>query len=108
MLPKLAVQVSFFTYTEWCILKLYKLTCCTMSLVQLHLQQMMRDGLPRLSSTTEGLAPQGPPGPSGTLNNSKRQQLKEEILAMLREEMGMLSCCNTSFLTVASTTSHAS
>ena len=54
-----------------------------------------RDGLPGLSGTAGGPGPQGPPGPSGALNNSERQQLKEEILAMLREEMSMLSCCNT-------------
>ena len=51
--------------------------------------------------------PQGPRGPSGALNYTVRQQLKEEILAMLREEMSMLSCCNTSFFAVSSTTSQA-
>ena len=40
--------------------------------------------------------PQGPSGPPGALNYTERQQLKEEILAMLREEMIMQSCCNTS------------
>ena len=40
--------------------------------------------------------PQGPTGPPGAINDTERQQLKEEILAMLREEMSMLSCCNTS------------
>ena len=54
-----------------------------------------RDGLPGLSGT------------SGALNNSERQQLKEEILATVREEMSMLSCCNTSFFAVSSTTSQA-
>ena len=54
-----------------------------------------RDGLPGLSGT------------SGALNNSERQQLKEEILATVREEMSMLSCCNTSFFAVSFTTSQA-
>ena len=40
--------------------------------------------------------PQGPTGHPGVLNYTERQQLKEEILATLREEMIMLSCCNTS------------
>ena len=40
--------------------------------------------------------PQGPAGPPGALNYTERQQLKEEILATVREEMSMLSCCNTS------------
>ena len=53
-----------------------------------------RDGLPGLSGT------------SGALNNSERQQLKEEILATVREEMSMLSCCNTSFFAVSFTTTH--
>ena len=55
-----------------------------------------RDGLPGLSGTAGGPGPQGSTGPSDALNNSERQQLKEEILAVLREEMSMLSCCNTS------------
>ena len=55
-----------------------------------------RDGLPGLSGTAGGPGLQGPPGPSDALNNSERQQLKEEVLAVLREEMSMLSCCNTS------------
>jgi len=38
--------------------------------------------------------PQGPTGPPGALNYTERQQLKEEILATVREEMSMLSCCN--------------
>ena len=55
-----------------------------------------RDGLSGLSGTAGGPGPQGPPGLSGALNYTERQQLKEEILAVLREEMSMLSCCNTS------------
>ena len=35
--------------------------------------------------------PQGPTGPSGALNYTERQQLKEEILATVREEMSMLN-----------------
>ena len=66
-----------------------------------------RDGLPGLSSTAGGPGPQGPPGPPGALNYTERQQLKEEILAMLREEMSTLSCCNTSFFAISSTTSQA-
>ena len=66
-----------------------------------------KDGLPGLSCTAGEPGPQGPPGPPGALNNLERQQLKEEILAMLREEMSMLSCCNTSFFAVSSTTSQA-
>ena len=66
-----------------------------------------KDGLPGLSCMAGGPGPQGPPGPPSALNNSERQQLKEEILAMLREEMSMLSCCNTSFFAVSSTTSQA-
>ena len=50
--------------------------------------------------------PQGPTGPPGALNYIEQQQLKEEILAILREEMTMLSCCNTSSSAV-STTSQA-
>ena len=42
-----------------------------------------------------------------TLSSEQRQQLKEEILARLREEMSMLSCCNTSFFAVSSPTSQA-
>ena len=42
------------------------------------------------------LGPQGPAGPLGVLNYVLRQQLKEEILATVREKMIMLSCCNTS------------
>ena len=38
--------------------------------------------------------PQGPTGPSGPLNYTERQQLKEEILATVREEMSMQNCCN--------------
>ena len=38
--------------------------------------------------------PQGPTGPPGALNYTERQQLKEEILATLREEMIMRNCCN--------------
>ena len=45
--------------------------------------------------------PQGPTGPPGALNYTERQQLKEEILATVREEMSMLSCCNTSCEQVA-------
>ena len=37
--------------------------------------------------------PQGPTGSPGALNYTERQQLKEEILATVREEMSMLSCC---------------
>ena len=40
--------------------------------------------------------PQGPIGPPGALGYTERQQLKEEILATVREEMSMLSSCNTS------------
>ena len=66
-----------------------------------------RDGLPGLSGMAGGPGSQGPPGPTGAQNCTERQQLKEEILAMLREEMSMLSCCNTSFFTFSSTTSLA-
>ena len=38
--------------------------------------------------------PQGPTGPPGAINYTERQQLKEEILATLREEMIMRNCCN--------------
>ena len=36
----------------------------------------------------------GPPGPPGTLTYTEHQQLKANILEMLREEIGMLSHCN--------------
>ena len=38
--------------------------------------------------------PQGPTGPPGALNYTERQQMKEEILATVREEMSMQNCCN--------------
>ena len=38
--------------------------------------------------------PQGPTGPPGSLNYTERQQLKEEILATVREEIRILSYCN--------------
>ena len=65
-----------------------------------------RDGLPGNSCTAGGVGLQGPPGLNGTngaqgppglpgaLNDTEQQQLKEEILATLREEIRMLSCCN--------------
>ena len=37
---------------------------------------------------------QGLTGPPGALNYTERQQLKEEILATVREEMSMRNCCN--------------
>ncbi len=49
-----------------------------------------RDGLPGLSGMAGGTGPQGPPGPSGALNYTERQQLKEEILATLREYAELL------------------
>ena len=39
--------------------------------------------------------PQGLPGPPGALNYTERQQLRDEILATIREEMSMLCSCNT-------------
>ena len=66
-----------------------------------------RDGRDGLSCMAGGPGIQGSPGPSGALNYTERQQLKEEILAMLRGEMSMLSCCNTSFFPVSFTTSQA-
>ena len=48
--------------------------------------------------------PQGLTGPSGALNYTERQQLKDEILATLREEM---SCCNTLPFATSSTTFQA-
>ena len=53
-------------------------------------------GPPGPQGPTGPSGPQGPTGPSGALNYTERQQLKEEILATVREEMSMLSCCNTS------------
>ena len=68
-----------------------------------------RDGLPGNSCTAGGPGLQGPPGLNGTdgergppgspglpgaLNYTEQQQLKEEILATIREEISMLSCCN--------------
>ena len=38
--------------------------------------------------------PHGPTGPPGALNYTERQQLKEEILATVREEMSTRNCCN--------------
>ena len=49
---------------------------------------------------------QGPPGLPGALNYTEQQQLKEDILATLREEISMLSWCSTLSSTV-STTSQA-
>ena len=69
-----------------------------------------KDGRPGHNGTDGEQGPPGPQGPTGlpgTLNYTERQQLKEEILAMLREEMSMLSCCNTSFFAVSSTQAHA-
>ena len=57
----------------------------------------------RASCTVGGTGPQGPTGPSGpqgpagppgALNYTERQQLKEEILATVREEMSTRNCCN--------------
>ena len=73
-----------------------------------------RDGLPGNSCTAGGTGLQGPPGLNGTdgergppgaqgppglpsaLNYTEQQQLKDDILATLREEISMLSCCSTS------------
>ena len=48
-------------------------------------------GPPGPQGPTGPSGPQGPTGPSGALNYTERQQLKEEILATVREEMSMLS-----------------
>ena len=65
-----------------------------------------RDGLPGTSCTAGGPGvqgppglngtdgPQGPKGPPGALNYTEQQQLKEEILTMVREEIRMLNCCS--------------
>ena len=37
----------------------------------------------------------GLPGPPGTFTYAERQQLKQDILEMLREELSKLSCTNT-------------
>ena len=66
-----------------------------------------QQGPPGLQGLTGPSGPQGPPGQSGALNYTERQQLKDEILATLREEMSMLSCCNTLPFTTSSTTSQA-
>ena len=73
-----------------------------------------RDGLPGNSCTAGGAGlqwppglngtdgeqgppgAQGPPGLPGALNYTEQQQLKEDILATLREEIRMLGCCSTS------------
>ena len=52
-------------------------------------------GLPGLNGTDGERGPPGPPGLPGVLNYTEQQQLKEEILATLREEISMLSCCST-------------
>ena len=51
-------------------------------------------GAPGLNGTDGERGPPGPPGLPGALNYTEQQQLKEEILATLREEISMLSCCN--------------
>ena len=45
----------------------------------------------RSQGPTGPSGPEGPTGPPGALNHTERQQLKEEILATVREEMSMLS-----------------
>ena len=55
-----------------------------------------RDGQPGRDGVTGPPGAQGPPGLPGALNCTEKQQLKEDILATLREEISMLSCCSTS------------
>ena len=58
-----------------------------------------KDGQPGRDGTDGERGPagaQGPPGLPGALNYTEQQQLKEDILATLREEISMLSCCSTS------------
>ena len=53
-----------------------------------------KDGQPGRDGTDGERGPagaQGPPGLPGALNYTEQQQLKEDILAMLREEISMLS-----------------
>ena len=51
-----------------------------------------KDGEPGIDGQEGPPAPQGPTGPPGALNYTEQQQLKEEILAMVREEIRMLNC----------------
>ena len=51
-------------------------------------------GPPGLNGTDGEQGPPGSPGIPGALNYTEQQQLKEEILATIREEISMLSCCN--------------
>ena len=50
-----------------------------------------------LNGTNGEQEPPGPPVLPGTLNCTEQQQLKEEILATVREEISMLKCRNKSF-----------
>ena len=58
-------------------------------------------GPPGPQGPTGPSGPQGPAGPPGAMNYTERQQVKEEILATLREEMFMQNCCNLSCELVA-------
>ena len=65
-----------------------------------------KDGQPGRDGTDGVRGPagaQGPPGLPGALNYTEQQQLREDILATLREEISMLSCCSTSSSTVSTT-----
>ena len=56
-------------------------------------------GPPGLNGTDGERGPPGSPGIPGALNYTEQQQLKEQILATIREEISMLSCCNATQLT---------
>ena len=51
-----------------------------------------RDGVAGVNGQPGPPGAQGPPGLPGTLNATEQQQLKEDILSVLRDELSMIQC----------------
>ena len=101
MLPltvKLLVSLTFFT-AVYLTTEAAKYNTCRANAATLPTIPGLpgKDGRPGHNGTDGEQGPpgpQGPTGPPGAVNYTERQQLKEEILATLREEMSMQNCCN--------------
>ena len=98
MLPfslKLLVSLTFFT-ALYLTTEAAKFNTCRANAATLPTIPGLpgKDGRPGHNGTDGEQGPpgpQGPTGPPGALNYTERRQLKEEILATVREEMSMLS-----------------
>ena len=123
MLPlvvKLLVSLTFFT-AVYLTTEAAKSNTCRANAATLPIIPGLpgKDGRPGHNGTDGEQGPPGPQGPTGTsgqqgptgppgaLNYTERQQLKEEILATVREEMSMRNCCNIMCELVATSTSQA-